>query len=88
MEMTQRIVSTIRGLPVGPRILVVSAGLGLVGVSPLLLYIALGPADGNPVGLGLLAVASVLIGAAGFVLGLLTTVVQYIARLATRASSS
>lgn len=43
---------------------VMLAGLMILvgGVSPLLLYIAFGPAKGNPIGLGLLAVAAVPVG--------------------------
>jgi hypothetical protein len=48
----------------------VVAGLAVLvlGAGPLLLYALLGPADGNPIGLGLLMVVAVPIGAilAGF----------------------
>jgi hypothetical protein len=37
--------------------LALAAGAGMIG--PLLLYIAFGPADGNPIGLGLLAMLGV-----------------------------
>lgn len=53
----------------GARILGGSAVLGTAGVLPLLLYVWLGPADGNPVGLGLLAVASAPLAACGMLLG-------------------
>jgi hypothetical protein len=58
----------------GAKILGASLLLGLAGVLPLLLYSVLGPEHGNPIGLGLLAVAAVgmaLIGAAVGGLGLL-----------------
>lgn len=42
-----------------------------VGTVPLLLYIALGPADGNPIGLGLLAWASWMVGGIVIVVALL-----------------
>jgi hypothetical protein len=38
-------------------LLALLAGAGMIG--PLLLYIAFGPADGNPIGLGLLAALGV-----------------------------
>ena len=60
----------------GIRIVVWSLGLGAAGVAPLLLYALLGPADGNPVGLGLLAVAAVPIAACGFVLGLIKLAIE------------
>lgn len=60
----------------GIRIVVWSLGLGVAGVAPLLLYALLGPADGNPVGLGLLAVAAVPIAACGFVLGLIKLAIE------------
>lgn len=47
--------------------LVILAG----GVLPLLLYIAFGPADGNPIGLGLLFVVSVPVGGICLLAGLI-----------------
>jgi hypothetical protein len=45
------------------KIRVASVALGFAGVLPLLLYIAFFPADGNPTGLGLLAmVAAPIVG--------------------------
>lgn len=50
------------------------------GCAPLFLYILFGPEDGNPIGLGLLAVAAVLLGGFGALLGLVVTIVQYFMR--------
>lgn len=55
----------------GLRIMVCSFVIGFAGVLPLLLYMALGPADGNPIGLGLLAVVAVPVGGVGAVAGLI-----------------
>lgn len=60
----------------GPRILIGSVAFALAGVAPLLLYIAFGPADGNPIGLGLLAVVAVPIGAVGAGVGLVKILVE------------
>lgn len=46
----------------------VSVAIG--GTVPIMLYIAFGPSDGNPVGLGLLAWLSWLVGFVLFVVGL------------------
>lgn len=54
----------------GPRIAAASLALGIAGVGPLLVYCAFGPKDGNPIGLGLLAVAAVPIAGAGVLVGL------------------
>lgn len=54
-----------------PKCLKRAAVVAAVGCLPLLLYILLGPRDGNPIGLGLLAalalIAAVLIVATGLV---------------------
>jgi len=50
--------------------------LAVTGVSPLLLYILLGPRDGNPIGLGLLALAALLLSAAGAAVGLIKMMVE------------
>jgi hypothetical protein len=60
----------------GSRIMVWSLVVGLGGVLPLLLYMALGPADGNPIGLGLLAMVAVPVGGVGVVVGLIAMLVQ------------
>jgi len=56
------------------------AAVLLLGVGPLLLYILLGPADGNPIGLGLLAVVAVPVGlcCAGF--GLIRMPIEWLTR--------
>jgi len=54
--------------------------IGFAGVLPLLLYMALGPADGNPIGLGLLAVVAVPVAGVGVVVGLIVTLVQKFVR--------
>ena len=64
----------------GLKIMAWSAALGVAGVLPLLLYIAFGPADGNPIGLGLLAVAAVPVAGVGLAVGLIMTLVQHIGR--------
>jgi hypothetical protein len=43
----------------GERVVVVSVAVGIVGTLPLALYVAFGPKDGNPIGLGLLFIVSV-----------------------------
>ena len=64
----------------GLRIVAISLGLGLVGVLPLLAYVAFGPKDGNPIGLGLLAVVAVPIETIGVVVGLIRLVVEVFVR--------
>jgi len=64
----------------GQRIMAVSTGVGLVGVLPLLLYIAIGPADGNPIGLGLLAMAAIPLAGVGIAVGAVRLLVQLFAR--------
>jgi uncharacterized membrane-anchored protein len=64
----------------GLRIVAVSFGLGLIGVLPLLAYIAFGPKDGNPIGLGLLAVLAVPIAMIGVLVGLIRLVVEAFVR--------
>lgn len=57
-----------------------SVGLGVAGVAPLLLYIAFGPSDGNPIGLGLLAVLAVPVGVIGAGIGLIKMLIEYLTR--------
>lgn len=64
----------------GRRILIGSLIFGAVGVAPLLLYIIFGPADGNPIGLGLLAMASLPLAAFGVLIGLVKLVVEFFRR--------
>lgn len=61
----------------GLRILAWSIAFGAAGILPLQLYIMFGPADGNPIGLGLLAVAAVPIAGVGAVFGLVKMLVEY-----------
>lgn len=64
----------------GLKILAVGTAFGFAGVLPLLLYIAFGPTNGNPIGLGLLAVAVVPIAGMGVVVGLIKMVVEHLVR--------
>ncbi|MCG3190298.1 MAG: hypothetical protein LKCHEGNO_02971 [Burkholderiaceae bacterium] len=64
----------------GLRILLGGLVLGVAGVGPLLLYIAFGPADGNPIGLGLLAVVAVPIAAVVAGVGVIKMLVERFAR--------
>ena len=64
---------------VGKRILKTSLVAGAVGVTPLLLYILLGPKDGNPIGLGLLAMLAVPVAGIGAVIGVVTMAVEFFA---------
>jgi hypothetical protein len=64
----------------GLKIVVWSVAIGFAGVLPLLLYMALGPADGNPIGLGLLAVVAVPVGVVGVMVGLIVMLVQKFVR--------
>jgi hypothetical protein len=53
----------------GERIVVVSVAVGIAGTLPLALYVALGPKDGNPIGLGLLFVVAVPVAIIGASVG-------------------
>jgi hypothetical protein len=64
----------------GPKILLTSLAAGAIGVAPLLLYVLLGPEDGNPVGLGLLAMLAVPVAAIGTLIGLATMAVEFFLR--------
>ena len=55
----------------GKTIIVRSLMVGLAGMAPLLLYATFGPSDGNPIGLGLLAVAVVPFALCGVAFGVL-----------------
>lgn len=55
-----------------------SGAIGFAGTLPLLLYIAFGPAKGNPIGLGLLAVVAVPIAGVGIAVGAIAALVQYL----------
>ncbi len=75
MGLEQRILARWSGF----QILVGSLLVGAIGTLPLMLYIAFGPADGNPIGLGLLAVAVLPVAAAGALIGLFKWVTEWIA---------
>jgi len=64
----------------GFRIVVWSIVFGFVSYSPLQLYIWFGPDDGNPIGLGLLAVFGLPASALGIAIGLIKALVQYFRR--------
>jgi len=64
----------------GLKIMAWSGALGFTGALPLLLYIAFGPADGNPIGLGLLAAAAVPIAGIGLAIGVIKMLVQHFGR--------
>lgn len=64
----------------GLRIVLYSLAAGIAGVAPLLLYIAVGPKDGNPIGLGLLAVATVPFAGVGVFVGLIKMLVEFLRR--------
>ena len=64
----------------GRKIVLGSLILGAAGVAPLLLYIWLGPRDGNPIGLGLLAVAVVPFAGMGVLVGLLKMLIEALRR--------
>ena len=63
-------------------LLIAGIAVGLAGVAPLALYVWLGPADGNPIGLGLLAVVAVPISAIVTLTGIIKLVVAYFSRSA------
>lgn len=50
---------TIRGLQMAPNLMRAALAMLVLGWAPILLYAMYGPADGNPIGLGILAWASV-----------------------------
>lgn len=60
----------------GSKIVLVSAVIGVAGMMPLLLYVLFGPVDGNPIGLGLLAMLSVSIAAIGGGIGFLKSLLD------------
>jgi hypothetical protein len=64
----------------GKKILLGSGVVAAVGAGPLLLYILLGPANGNPVGLGLLAMLALPLAAIGAIIGTVTLAVEWFVR--------
>jgi hypothetical protein len=76
-------IQTVRSLlrrSLGLRIVAISLLIAIAGIAPLLLYVAIGPSDGNPIGLGLLAVLSGAIGTLGALIGVVSYLVQAVAR--------
>ena len=67
-------------LMAGSRMLLVGVAVLALGVGPLLLYILFGPADGNPIGLGLLAVVAVPVGLGLAAFGLLRMLIEFLVR--------
>lgn len=59
----------------GAKIFLTSLILGAAGVAPLAIYILLGPKDGNPIGLGLLAVVAAPASVIGMAIGAITFVI-------------
>jgi hypothetical protein len=72
MDIERRILGRVSG----PAIVIASLAIGLCGVGPLLLYVLFGPADGNPIGLGLLAVVALPIAGVALAVGLIKTAVE------------
>ena len=64
----------------GAKIVIGSLVLGLIGIMPLSLYIRFGPKDGNPIGLGLLAVVTMPLAAVGMAVGLIKMLVELLQR--------
>ncbi len=54
----------------GARVLGAGCALAIVGATPLLAYVAFGPADGNPIGLGLLFAATAPVAFGAWLVGL------------------
>lgn len=64
----------------GLRIVAMSLAIGLGGMLPLLIYIAIGPDDGNPIGLGLLAFSAMACATVGVLIGLIKLVIEVFTR--------
>jgi hypothetical protein len=60
----------------GARIVLVSIAWGLLGAAPLILYIQWGPTNGNPIGLGLLALVAMPSSCVGAAVGVIKIVVD------------
>lgn len=61
---------------IGIRIIALGTVFFVVSILPLLLYIAIGPADGNPIGLGLLMVLGVVVLVVAGVVGLVVMLLE------------
>ncbi|MFZ6771855.1 hypothetical protein ACO0LB_03975 [Undibacterium sp. SXout7W] len=59
------------------RFLIVGVVIAVAGYLPLQCYIIFGPRDGNPIGLGLLAVIGILLGMIVFSIGVIKRVIRY-----------
>ena len=64
----------------GLRILMRSLLVGALGVVPLLVYMLLGPKDGNPIGLGLLAALAVAVSGIGMLIGAVIAAMEFFSR--------
>lgn len=64
----------------GLRILMRSLLVGALGVAPLLVYMLLGPKDGNPIGLGLLAALAVAVSGIGMLIGAVIAAMEFFSR--------
>jgi hypothetical protein len=61
----------------GRTIVVFGLSVAAIGVLPLLLYVAFGPEDGNPIGLGLLAMVAIPTGAMIAIAGIIKLLVGF-----------
>jgi len=64
----------------GWKIIAASVGVGVAGALPLAVYRLVGPADGNPIGLGLLFVLGALAAKVGVGLGLVELLIERLRR--------
>lgn len=60
----------------GARTVRLSLIFGAITVAPILIYSTVGPADGNPIGLGLLAVFGLPVAALGVLVGVVRQLVD------------
>ena len=68
----------LRQLKTSVKILLGSFLLGVLSTLPLTIYIAIGPKDGNPIGLGLMALFGIPLSAIGMLAGLILLLLEYI----------
>ena len=59
------------------RFFITGLAIAVIAYLPLQLYIIFGPRDGNPIGLGLLAVIGIFLGLMVFAVGVLKRVVRH-----------
>lgn len=62
----------------GFTILIAGIAIAVLGAAPILLYPLVGPADGNPIGLGLLMIVAVPAGGILAVLGLIKMIIEWL----------